>query len=283
MSGDTPDNNDVGNDLVARLGLAIEVAQQAGKLTLGYFGHPDLQVDRKRDDSPVTIADREAETLLRERIGGRFPDDAILGEEFGEIAGNTDFRWILDPIDGTKSFIHGVPLYTTLVSVLWQQTPVVGVIHAPATGETVYASTGQGCWYTDAKRRGVAPRRARVSDVSELGKALVLTSEVRSYAEHRQPDALDDYLQLEKMARLGRTWGDAYGYLMVATGRADVMIDPIVNLWDVAAIQPVIEEAGGRFCDWKGVATVHSGESIATNGHLADAVLAIMGGSEPQP
>jgi histidinol phosphatase-like enzyme (inositol monophosphatase family) len=282
MSDDTPDSNDPPNSIAARLSLAVEIAEQAGKLTLRYFRHPDLQIDRKRDDSPVTIADREAEALLRQRISERFPDDAILGEELGETVGNTDFRWVLDPIDGTKSFIHGVPLYTTLVAVLQQQTPVAGVIHAPATGETVYASTGQGCWYIEANRHGVAPEPARVSGVSDLGTALVLTSDVRSHARHRQPEALDSYIKLEKMARLGRTWGDAYGYLLVATGRADVMIDPIVNLWDVAAIQPIIEEAGGRFCDWKGVATVHSGESIATNGHLAEAVLAIMGGSEPQ-
>jgi histidinol phosphatase-like enzyme (inositol monophosphatase family) len=282
MSDDTPGSNDLPGSIAARLSLAVEIAEQAGKLTLRYFRHPDLQIDRKRDDSPVTIADREAEALLRQRIGEQFPDDAILGEELGETAGNTDFRWVLDPIDGTKSFIHGVPLYTTLVAVLEQQTPVAGVIHAPATGETVYASTGQGCWYMEANRYGGAPEQARVSGVADLGEALVLTSDVRSHARQRQPDALESYIQLEKMARLGRTWGDAYGYLLVATGRADVMIDPIMNLWDVAPIQPIIEEAGGRFCDWKGVATVHSGESIATNNHLAEAVLAIMGGSEPQ-
>jgi histidinol-phosphatase len=281
MSGKPSDGIDIPGSIATRLSLAVEIAEEAGKLTLRYFREPQLQIDRKADDSPVTIADRQAEALLRKRIGAQFPNDAILGEELGETAGNTDFRWILDPIDGTKSFIHGVPLYTTLVAVLEKQKPVVGVIHAPATGETVYASPGQGCWYLEANRSGGAPQPAKVSGVLELSEALVLTSEVLSHARHRQPDALNAYLQLEKMARLGRTWGDAYGYLMVATGRADVMIDPIVNLWDVAAIQPIVEEAGGRFCDWKGNATVHSGESIATNGHLTEAVLAIMGGSQP--
>ena len=283
MDSKPSDSIDTPASIAARLHLAVKIAEEAGKLTLRYFREPQLQIDHKADDSPVTIADREAETLLRKRIGEQFPEDAIIGEEFDNTDGNTDFCWVLDPIDGTKSFIHGVPLYTTLVAVLKEQVPVVGVIHAPATGETVYASSGQGCWYVEANRHPAPPQPARVSKVSDLSKALVLTSDVRSHAQHRTPDALDDYLKLENMARMGRTWGDAYGYLLVATGRADAMIDPIVNLWDVAAIQPVIEEAGGRFCDWKGVATVHSGESIATNKHLAEAVLAIMGGSKPRP
>src|SRR6476469_1191640 len=130
-----------------RLQFAVEIAREAGELTLRYFRRADVAVETKADDSPVTIADRSAEELLRQRIGERFPRDAIIGEEFGEQTGQSGFQWILDPIDGTKSFIHGVPLYTTLVAVLENDEPRIGVIHAPAVGETAYAAVGSGCWY----------------------------------------------------------------------------------------------------------------------------------------
>jgi histidinol phosphatase-like enzyme (inositol monophosphatase family) len=255
-----------------RLNLAVEIAQAAGDVTLRYFRRDDVRVERKADQSPVTIADRAAEELLRHRITERFPDDAILGEEFGVTAGTSAYQWALDPIDGTKSFIHGVPLYTTLVAVLHDDQPLVGVIHAPATGETAYASTGEGCWYLE--KSGSQPRPARVSRVPRLAEGLLLTTEVRTFAE-RTRDAMEVFQRLERAARLTRTWGDGYGYLMVATGRAEAMIDPELDLWDLAALQPVIEEAGGSFTDWQGQATVHSRDAIATNGLVANEVLAI--------
>jgi histidinol phosphatase-like enzyme (inositol monophosphatase family) len=263
--------------LIGRLTFAVEIAREAGDVTLRYFRRPDLVIEKKADQTPVTVADRFAEQLLRERIGERFPNDGIVGEEFGTVSGTSGFDWALDPIDGTKSFIHGVPLYTTLVAVLRDAKPQVGVIHAPAAGETVYASAGGGCWYLG--ETGAKPRQARVSNVSKLADSLLLTTEIRTFTEGRARDAMEVFTRLERAARLTRTWGDGYGYLMVATGRAEVMVDPELDLWDLAALQPVIEEAGGTFTDWQGRATVHSREAIATNGLVAEEVLAIARGA----
>ena len=265
--------------LEGRLEFAVEIARQAGEQTLQLFRSSKLEVQRKQDGSPVTAADREAEQLLQKLIHARFPDDAVLGEEFGETAGNSGFRWVLDPIDGTKSFISGVPLYTTLVAVLWQNEPLIGVIFAPAAGEMVYAARGSGCWHVVAEG---AAQPARVSDVSELAEAVFLTTSVRSFSTDRQPDARSVYDQLQQASRITRTWGDAFGYLLVATGRAEIMVDAALNLWDAAALQPVIEEAGGKFFDWQGRPTVHSEEAIATNAALAEQVSAIVKAHESQ-
>ncbi len=258
--------------IAERLNFAVEIARAAGDLTLQYFRRDDLQIERKADKSPVTIADRAAEQLLRDRISERFPNDGVVGEEFGITDGTSEFRWALDPIDGTKSFVHGAPLYTTLVAVLRGETPCVGVIHAPAAAETVFAAASGGCWHIGED--GAAKRRARVSKTAQLADALLLTTEIRTFVK-RPRDAMDVFQRLEQKARLTRTWGDGYGYLMVATGRADVMIDPQLSIWDLAALQPVIEEAGGKFTDWQGQATVHSNDAVATNGLLSDEVLAI--------
>ena len=265
--------------LEGRLEFAVEIARQAGEQTLQLFRSSKLEVQRKQDGSPVTAADREAEQLLQKLIHARFPDDAVLGEEFGETAGNSGFRWVLDPIDGTKSFISGVPLYTTLVAVLWQNEPLIGVIFAPAAGEMVYAARGSGCWHVVAEG---AAQPARVSDVSELAEAVFLTTSVRSFSTDRQPDARSVYDQLQQASRITRTWGDAFGYLLVATGRAEIMVDAALSLWDAAALQPVIEEAGGKFFDWQGRPTVHSEEAIATNAALAEQVSAIVKAHESQ-
>jgi len=265
---------DQGNEHNNRLDFAVEIARDAGDLTLKYFRRDDLQVDRKADESPVTIADRSAEELLRAQIAKRFSRDGIIGEEFGEQGGSSGYQWILDPIDGTKSFIHGVPLYTTLVAVLRDGEPILGVIHAPAVGDTVYAAKGMGCW--SLSKRGDEPRAARVSGVKTLSESLLLTTETASFTKHRQKDALDAFLELQRTARLCRTWGDGYGYLMVATGRAEVMIDPIVSIWDAAPLQTVIQEAGGQFTDWQGKSTIHAGEAVATNGLVSKEVLRIL-------
>ncbi len=256
-----------------RLQFAVAIAHEAGELTLQYFRKPDLAVERKADQSPVTVADRAAENLLREKISSKFPDDAILGEEFGSKDGTSGYQWVLDPIDGTKSFIHGVPLYTTLIAVLHDNEPCLGVIHSPATGETVFAAKGDGCKYKASPT--AAPEPTHVSKVATLEEGLLLTSEVETFKQNAFPTAFDYYLRLQSTARLARTWGDGYGYLMVATGRAEVMIDPIMNLWDAAPLQTVIEEAGGTFTDWNGKPTIHAGESIATNGLVAQQVLAL--------
>jgi len=262
-----------------RLDFAIEIAREAGLLTLGRFGGANLQVEQKSDGTPVTLADREAEEHLRRRIGQRYPEDGILGEEMGGTEGTSGCLWLLDPIDGTKSFIHGVPLYTTLVAVLQHNQPLLGVIFAPATNELLYAQVGGGCWRMAGPPESVqAATRARVSQTADLSDALFVTSDVESYATDRATNARGVYDQLARKCRLTRTWGDGYGYLLVATGRAEVMIDPEMSLWDSAALQPVITEAGGALTDWQGKPTIHSGDVVATNGALANQVLAITRG-----
>jgi histidinol phosphatase-like enzyme (inositol monophosphatase family) len=271
-------------ELAARLEVAVSAARAAGALTLDWFCRPRLEVERKGDGSPVTAADRAAERLIRELVGQAFPDDQVLGEEFGETpseGGNSSrYKWVLDPIDGTKSFITGVPLYTTLVAVLEDNHPRAGVIYAPATGELVYAAHQGGSWYV---RGTSAPEPARVAQTDNLAEATFLTSETKSFGAPGSTPQRRVYEQLETACRLTRTWGDAYGYLLVAVGRADVMVDPIMNLWDAAALQPILEEAGGRFGDWTGRPTVHSGHSVAATQALFDQVVAITRGAAPNP
>lgn len=269
----TPESTDA--EIRARLDLARSVARQAGDVTLDYFQRDDLRVEQKADDSPVTVADRKAETVIRARIAAEFPDDAIVGEETGTSEGTSGYVWAVDPIDGTKTFIAGVPLYTTLIGLLVRDRPVAGVVHAPAVDQMVYASAGQGAWLVS--RDGPA-RRAEVSSLATLAEGRFVTTAVTSFTEYREVDALDVYLRIQKAAGLSRTWGDGYGYLLVATGRAEVMVDPILNVWDAAAVQMVIEEAGGIFTDWQGRATVHSGEGVATNGRVHDQVLSLIRG-----
>ena len=257
------------SEIQDRLELAISLAHRAGQLTLEFFQQDHLFVERKADHSPVTIADRRAEQLLREEIRRQFRDDAIVGEEFGEQTGTSGYRWILDPIDGTKSFISGVPLYGTLIGVEHLQQAVAGVIEMPALQECVYAARGGGAWYIQGVQ---SPRPTRVSDRAKLADGLFVTSQVDSFWTRGAAEA---YLALEKQAYITRTWGDCYGYLLVATGRAEVMVDPIMNIWDAAAMQPIIEEAGGAFTDWQGQPTIYSGEAIGCNRLVLDDVLAI--------
>ena len=251
-----------------RLKYARDIAHQAGELTLRYFySTVKLVVEQKTDESPVTIADRETEQFLRRRIAERFPDDAVFGEEFPNTEGSTGFRWFIDPIDGTKSFIHGVPLYSTLIGLEREGQCVGGVIVLPALGELVWAGIGLGTWHESNRHE---PRRCHVSKCSDLAGATFLTSEVLTFDKTNRREA---YNRLEKSVSLTRTWGDAYGYALVATGRAEVMVDPIMSDWDAAPLQVILEEAGGRFTDWKGNATIFGKEGVATNGILHDEVL----------
>jgi len=262
---DQPDDR----NLAARLELAVSAARAAGDLTLEFFQRDVVCVELKPDNSPVTQADRQAEQLLRRMILAAFPRDAILGEEFGEVAGSSGFTWILDPIDGTKSFISGVPLYSVLVGVIHDRVSRVGVIHVPGLRECVYAAQGQGAWWVRDDR---PPQPARVSDCDSLANGLFLTSQVDSF---EQRGAADVYRQLEREAFITRTWGDGYGYLLVATGRAVAMVDPLMNAWDAAPLQPVLAEAGGTYTDWSGRETIFGGEGIGSNGRVHGQVLAI--------
>ncbi len=236
------------------LDVAMEAAWTAGRATLRWF-QTGVETDRKADGSPVTVADRESEALMRAVLGRRFPDDGILGEEDGEEAGRSGRRWILDPIDGTRSFVHGVPLYGVMAALEVDGDAVLGVLHFPALGETVAAARGLGCRWNG--------RPCRVSDTDRIEDALILTS------GDALPEAL---LRLGDRAHTFRTWGDCYGYALVATGRADAMLDPVLDIWDAAAVRPVIEGADGVFTDWAGEASHDSGHAIGTNATLAETV-----------
>ncbi len=265
---------DLPADISRRLETALAAVRRAAAEALRRFDDPTLAVRAKADRSPVTEADIATETLLREALLGDFPHDAFLGEETGSAAGTSGYEWIVDPIDGTKSFIRGVPLWATLVACRREDHGVVGVIALPALDEMVYAAAGGGAWHV---RRGGAPRRARVSTRSTLGESLCCTSDFTSFGKRPDANAGDHARRrLEEACGILRTWGDGYGYLLVATGRADVMIDPLMNAWDAAAVETVITEAGGRFSDWQGRPHIDSGDGLATNGLIHHAVLGLL-------
>jgi histidinol phosphatase-like enzyme (inositol monophosphatase family) len=258
-----------------RLDFARKIAHRAGELTLRYFYQAErLSVEKKADASPVTIADRETEQFLRRQIAETFPNDAVLGEEFPNTEGTSGFRWFLDPIDGTKSFIHGVPLYSTLIGLEQNGESVGGMIAVPALHELVWAGRGLGTWFES--NRSDKPIRCQVSSCSRLSDVTFLTSEVFTFDKNNRRNA---YNCLEKNVLLTRTWGDAYGYALVATGRADVMIDPQMSAWDAGPLLVILEEAGGRFTDWKGNATIFGNEGVATNGMLHEEVLQLLNGA----
>ncbi len=243
------------------LDFATEAAWQAGQLTLAHF-QTGVAVELKSDESPVTIADRGAEELLRRLIEKRFPDHAIVGEEFGETERDSTYRWIIDPIDGTRSFIRGVPLYGVLIGLEIGGEMAVGVIHFPGLGETIAAARGEGCRWNG--------RPARVSSIARLDQALVAYTDASGFAAHGRAGA---WARLQEASHTQRGWGDCYGHCLVATGRAEVMLDPIVSLWDCAALLPILEEAGGTFTDWNGAATIYGNHAVSTNGHLFDQVM----------
>jgi histidinol phosphatase-like enzyme (inositol monophosphatase family) len=244
------------------LDFALDAAWQAGRITLGYFQRP-VESERKADNTPVTIADQLAERRLRELILRYWPDHGIIGEEYGQSRSQSPYTWIIDPIDGTKSFIAGVPLYSNLLALTDGKRTLIGVANFPALDDMVYALRGAGCYWNG--------RRAQVSDVAKLSEATVLTSEL-SYFGRRT--AVWEKLIDESYVQ--RTWGDGYGYFLVATGRAEVMIDPAMHVWDTAPFQVILEEAGGTFTDWKGEPTIHNYESLATNGTLFEAVMDVV-------
>jgi histidinol-phosphatase len=258
------------SELKELLEFSVGLARGAGDITLNYF-RKQPETSTKSDGSYVTIADREAEAYLRGQINERFPDDGIVGEEEGETEGRSGRRWILDPIDGTFAFVHGVPFYGVLIALEIQREMSVGVINMPALGEIVSAAQGCGCFLNGES--------TRVSTTARLEDALLLCTDFRAAAYHGFGRALDF---LQRTAKTSRTWGDCYGYVMVATGRADVMLDPVMNLWDCAPLLPIMEEAGGTFTDWRGVRTVDGGNAIATNKLLFDEVMQLIGLSAGQ-
>src|SRR5882672_1444919 len=249
------------NELKALLDFAARLAREAGDITQRHF-KGSFAAERKADNSLVTIADREAETFLRASIEQSFPDDGILGEEEGERVGTSQRRWIIDPVDGTYSFVQGVPLYAVLIGLEIDGESVLGVCNLPALHELVYAARGIGCFWNGAT--------ARVSKTKFLSEALLLATDFGTCEQYGFGPAAE---ALQQQVNARRTWGDAYGHVLVATGRADIMLDPVMNVWDCAALLPVLEEAGGTFTNWQGVRTIHGGNAISTNGLLFDSVM----------
>jgi len=242
-----------------------EVARRAGAVALEHF-RKAIEVEVKSDRTPVTIADRSAELAAREIIERRFPRDGILGEEHGTVRPDARRRWIIDPIDGTRSFIRGVPLWGTLIAVAEGDDVLAGCMGFPATGEWISAARGEGAWYNG--------RRCRVSEVTELDRAAVLATDERFPGS---PDWAGRWRALGARVELSRTWGDCYGYMMVATGRAELMFDPVLADWDSASLMPIIEEAGGVFTDAGGRRTAFGKSAVATNAKLARPLRAALG------
>lgn len=250
------------------LDFAVNIAREAGEITLKHFRR--LQdVERKADKSFVTIADREAESFLRRAISEKFPCDGIHGEEEGEQSGSSNRNWIIDPIDGTYTFVHGVPLYGVMLGLEAMGEPVLGVVNMPALGEIVYAARGMGCFFNGEP--------TSVSSVDTLEEALLLSTDFGTCASYGFGEAA---ARLQASAHSRRTWGDCYGHLLVATGRAEIMLDPVMNVWDCAALLPIVEEAGGTFTDWRGTRTIRGGNAISTNGVLFKKVMEAVTGDK---
>lgn len=239
------------SELERLLEEAVALATAAGSSTLEWFGRADLDVEHKSDGTPVTVADRRAEQLIRDELAIRHPRDGIIGEEHGDVASESGRSWVIDPIDGTKAFARGVPLYSTLVAVLVEERPVVGVIHLPALNETIAAAHGLGC------RRNGEP--CSVSSRASLDQAWIMTSGVGHWRQGRLQRLIDAGSHV-------RTWGDAYGYALVASGRADAMVDPEAALWDLAPMPVIMAEAGGVFSAVDGVDSAAAGSGVGSNG-----------------
>ncbi|MDP8951793.1 MAG: inositol monophosphatase family protein [Actinomycetota bacterium] len=247
------------------LDFAVQTAHEAGRLTLGYF-RAGVRHDFKPDDTPVTVADREAEQLIRAKIGAKYPDHTIVGEEYGVEEGvEASHRWIVDPIDGTKSFIRGVPLYGVLIGLEIEGVCEAGVAYFPALDEMVYAATGEGCYWNG--------RRAQVAPTERLERSTVSFTDPASFDKLGRTGAWRR-IQESTYYRVG--WSDAYGHALVATGRLELMLDPIMNPWDCAPFPPILREAGGYFGDWSGEETIYGDEGLSTTQTLLPQVLQLV-------
>jgi histidinol-phosphatase len=255
-------------DWQTRYELAVTAAQQAGRLALRSFDI-GLAVEWKQDHSPVTVADREAEAFLRTTLLGAFPNDGFLGEESGTQPGSSGFRWIIDPIDGTRNFVRGIPIWATLVGLEYKEEQIAGVVCVPPLGQTYRAMRGDGAYRDE--------RRIRVSDVADLSEAIMFYSSLSWFVKAGRCDA---FLDLSTRVQRQRGFGDYYGFVLVAQGSGEVMLEHGIHVWDVAAIKPLIEEAGGRFSDWDGHSNIHRPDILVSNGRLHDEVLAILRGKQ---
>lgn len=242
-----------------RLAFALQTLEEAGKLTLKFF-QKEVAVERKQDSSPVTVADIEAEKYIRSAISSAFPGEAVLGEEGGE-EGTGPGRWVIDPIDGTQSFICGVPLYACLLSFEYEGSVQLGVCYFPALNEMLFASAGEGCTWNG--------RPCRVSSVQHLAEAVVVGASPRGFQRTNRTGGM---LKIASQVSATRTWCDAYGHALVATGRADAMLDPRVAHYDISAMSLIVCEAGGKFTRFDGTEVLGE-EAISSNGLLHSQVL----------
>ncbi len=236
------------------LDFAVETAYLAGKISLGYF-QAGVQADTKTDGSPVTIADRKVEEFIRGRIEKAYPQHAIAGEEYGKSGSESaSHRWWIDPIDGTKSFVHGVPLYSVLIGLEIEGKSEVGAVYLPGLDEMLAAARGEGCWWNG--------RRTRVTGTHRLEDSTICFTEPKTFWKYGRGEVFEGLMQRSK---LFMGWNDAYGYFLVATGRADAMVDPGMNPWDCAPFPPIFREAGGVYCDWNGKEWIHGKDGLATS------------------
>jgi len=251
-----------------RYEVAIRAAQQAGQLALGYFDQ-GLAVEWKPDNSPVTRADREAERQLRTTLLEKFPHDGFLGEESGEHQGTSGFRWIIDPIDGTRSFVRNIPVWATLVGLEYRDEQIAGVAVLPALGQTFRALRGDGAYRDD--------RPIHVSDISRLSESMIFYSSLSWFVKAGKQE---EFLNLITRSQRQRGFGDFYGFVLIAQGSGELMIEHGVHSWDVAALKPIIEEAGGRLTDWDGTPTIHRTDVLASNGKLHEQALSLLRGKD---
>ena len=267
------------NDQERRLQFAVSLAREGGDLTVPYFRSPNLQIELKPDSSFVTVADREAERLMRRRLDEAFPTDGVVGEEWGVKEGSSGFTWYLDPVDGTEAFVRGVPLYGTLVSCSRDERGDIGVIYLPALSDLCYAARGRGAWWWPEVPRiaGSGPeidesalRKAEVSTVSEPGEACLITTHNEWWTKTGRGAVLQ---RLLGSFGIHRMWGHCYAPFMVATGRADVFVEPSGHEWDFAAPKVIVDEAGGRATSVAGEDVFTGGSLVTTNGRLHRAVL----------
>jgi histidinol-phosphatase len=250
--------------------LALRLADHADALTMQRFGALDLHIDTKPDLTPVTDADRSVEGAVRDTLSAERPDDAVLGEEFGGTAVFTGRQWVIDPIDGTKNFVRGVPVWATLIALLHDGAPTAGVVSAPALQRRWWASTGDGAFASFAGQT----RPIAVSGVSDLGSASLSYSDLTTGWEDMRPR----FLTLTDEVWRVRGYGDFWSYCLVAEGAVDVAVEPEVKLWDLAALDILVREAGGRFTSVAGEPGPHGASAVATNGLLHDGVLAALRG-----
>jgi histidinol-phosphatase len=250
--------------------FALTLADAADAITRSRFLARDLVVERKPDRSPVTDADTAVEDAVRELLAARRPGDVVVGEERGGVIGATGRSWVLDPIDGTKNFLRGVPAWATLIALVVDGHPRVGVISAPALGRRWWAATGEGAWTSDPDG---GRRRVSVSGVRDLADAYLSTTDLGSWVRYH---SREHYLRLVDACWETRAFGDFWQHCLVAEGSMDLAAEPIVNPWDVAAVQVLVEEAGGTFTDLSGAARFDGGSALSSNGHLHAAALGVL-------